>query len=244
MRLAPSAIVLGTLLGTAQAADHSIAIATGGVNLYSITNKGVDLVKGSPFAPSPTLFPDQSTPVPVLAAMNPAHDFAYVVYEGTNPGNSKAVTILGLKVTDTGLTVEWSNEVVLTGDPTTLSDSILIAGRNYAALSYSQSAFNSRQAAQIVNKKGQHVAYFNLDLAWTDLSVYVDPDQNFVYSCYLGTTSPESPPGTPQVPTVMIYKLEAGELAGTAPYPFPAPQLILASSDPVFVPSVCGPLKP
>jgi hypothetical protein len=244
MRLALSAIMLGMLLGTAQTADHSIAIATGGVNLYAITNKGVNLVKGSPFVPSATLFPDQSTPTPVLATMNPAHDFAYVVYEGTAPGSSKDVTILGLKVTDAGLTVEWSNEFVLTGDPTTLSDSTLIAGRNYAVLSYSQNAFNSRQAAQIVNKTGQRIAYFNLDLAWTDLSVYVDPDQNFIYSCYLGTTSSESPPGTPKVPTVMVYKVEDGALAGTAPYPFPLPQLILASSDSVFVPSVCRPLKP
>jgi hypothetical protein len=94
--------------------------------------------------------------------------------------------------------------------------------------------------AKVYNQNGQFVTDSSgyvispgngdyLDL----LSVQVDSRGSFLYVCAQNENAPFNQ-------AVYIYSLERGVLAGTAPYPFNPPTLLLASNDPAFFQGECN----
>ncbi len=213
----------------AMGADYSVGIAPGGLNLYSITQKGVKLVKGSPFV-TPVF--DAYPVTPVIVAMNTQHNFVYVLYEHLTSLEPLAY-IVGFKITEEGLQQKWVFQP-LDMNPEANPLVELTAGPNYAIAIWTND-FTSPYTGWIINESGQLVAgVLSLFNGNEHISDHVAPHENFYYFChYVGY------PG-PQTETVSAYSLDKDTLNGKVQPPFLQPQLLFNSTDPVFVESVCN----
>jgi hypothetical protein len=154
MKLLAAMSVFGMMASSAAMADHSAAITTEGINVYTITQKGVDLVKGSPYVlPQPGV----AYPLtPQLIAISPAHDFLYVVYEllpfQGNP--TEDVTVVGFAITDQGLVKKWSYPLNM--DPAEYVNIALDVGLDTVIQYYRPG--NDNRYAIITNEQGTTIA--------------------------------------------------------------------------------------
>src|SRR5882724_10923037 len=88
MNILRTGILLCSLaFGSAMATDHAVGIVDKGsgfqgagtaLDLYAVSHKGVDLVRGSPYVLPPTISGVSNEPV--LVSIAPEHDLVYVVY--------------------------------------------------------------------------------------------------------------------------------------------------------------------
>lgn len=225
MKILQTGILLGSLaFANAMAADHSVGIVnlgTGtfgagtGLNLYSITNKGVDLVKGSPF-----LFPPDE---PLLVAMAPAHDFVYVAYEDS----PRLPIIVQYEITPSGLVYRWQ-AVFSTGDAS-LQGSSISAVSKYL-IEYTYPATPEELFVYVLDQSGQELVYDIGTNGSNLVSAHIDPNGKFYYSCryiassYTGVNGPAN--------AVAVYRLNTSVTVDTPP--------LLTSTDPVFVQSECN----
>jgi hypothetical protein len=209
------------------AADYSIGIvghgwAGGtGLNLYSITERGVDLVKGSPYIRQKKDIEGQLANV-LLVSMNPAHDFVYVTYTGP-----KFPVMVGFKITHKGLVEHWEQELQ-TGDPTlqyttvTPLDNFVIADTYPFAYLHWVTVF-TQSGEEIVLDQGSD---FGGDL----VSGHIDSNGRFYYSCRSAVSYVFG--GQPPATTVVVYDLRNSAVVyNTEP--------LATSTDPVFVGSIC-----
>jgi hypothetical protein len=128
---------------SAMADDYSVGIVnlgTGahgggtGLNLYSISRKGVDLIQKYIL---PQTDSTGNLASPLTLSMNPAHDFVYVAYTGPHvyagPGSSQDAfdqpVLVAFMITPAGLVYQWERQLV-TGDPS-LQGATLTAGPDY-----------------------------------------------------------------------------------------------------------------
>jgi len=131
MKLLAAMTMLGVLAsGGAMAADFSVGIVNLGtgifgggtaLNLYSIEKSDIDLIQT--YVLQQNDFTGHLSS-PLTLAMNPAHNFVYVVYTGLSQPN-----IVGFKITPTGLVYEWQEEIQ--AEDTGLQGATLTAGPNY-----------------------------------------------------------------------------------------------------------------
>jgi hypothetical protein len=240
MKFLPAIGLLSVLaLGNAIAADHSVAIVSGGINLYSITEKGVALVKGSPFTiPQTGAYPL----TPVLTALNGKDNFVFAVYEDlASPYPPVSLTVVGFAITAKGLIEQWSHSFNVDREIYSNQNApTLVAGSDYVVFTYTPDDSTPFVAA-LYNQAGQLVTSLvgPYDVVGPSglnepISVHLAPGKHFLYFChYVGPNNSPS-----QV--VSVYRFDEDALAGTAPHPVTEPTLLLTSTDPAFVESVCN----
>jgi len=223
--LAVMSMLGGLASGSALALDYSVGItnigsgALGGgtaINLYATKNAGIDLVQ------TYVLQQDDFTgklASPLILAINPAHDFVYVVYTGVSVPN-----IVGFEIASTGLVKKWEAPVA-TGD-VGLQGSNITAGPNYVIE-------NTYPAGSLwVYVVGQSGVDLLLDNQSESSSVFavsgqVDSTRTLYYSCRAASSSL---PAT----SVSAYKFESGVYVFTA-----TASPVATSTDPVYVQSIC-----
>jgi hypothetical protein len=210
---------------TVMAADHAVTIVTGGINLYSISKRGVDLQAGSPFALPAWVLEAEGDPsplTPVSFSINPKHDFVAVVYQLTPyvSNDDHDVIVVGYAITEKGLTVKWTWPLNM--DPDAYPLTTVATGNTYTILLTAPDP-GGPNFGYIINNDGDLLAAQGSPVGPADelLSLRVDEDKRFYYSC-------RGEYGVSPAQTVSVYSLE----------PAP-PTLILTSSDPSFIQSEC-----
>lgn len=220
------ASVAGALcVAPAMAADHSVSIVTttaapySGVNLYQTTEKGVKLVKGSPYISSEIDYRGQLS-IPLTLTMSPKHDFAYVVFTGAPFPKVEA-----FKVTARGLEMQWE-KVMQTGDPS-LQGSFIVAVDKYL-IEYVRPG--GSYWVTVFTEDGQQIVY-DVGTAGNLKSAHIAPGGHFYYSC---RNEAETFPN-PSLPadTVFVFDLTNGPVT-------PDSTPLVESSDPDFVRSICN----
>jgi hypothetical protein len=229
MNMLRTVTLLGSLaFGSAGAADYSVGIVDKGsgfegagkaLNLYSITHKGVDLVRGSPYVLPPTISGVSNEPI--LVSIAPEHDLVYVVYVRVFFGEP---IIVQFKITPKGLVNQWE-QVVQTGDAGLQGSSIEAVANYVIEKTYPAEALY----VHILDHKGQEiVSDFGSD-GENLVAGHIDPGGKFYYSCRnLSATYPGEGPAD----AVAIFKLDQSVTDETSP--------LLTSTDPVFVQSECN----
>ena len=232
MKILRASILLGSLaVGTAVAADYSVGIVNlggngeyepnAGLNLYSISDYGVELADGSPYV-FPKTVPGSGRPYnPVAVAIDPPHEFVYVAYEGI----PDLPIIIKFKITPQGLKYQWHREFS-TGDSSLQGSTIRTESHYLVEYTYPDS-FDLY--INVVDEAGKQLVYDPGSNGSNVVSGHVDPNGRFYYSCrYL--SSSYGPPRHP-ANAVAVYKLDKSVNEYTPP--------LLTSTDPVFVSSEC-----
>jgi hypothetical protein len=214
------------LLGAGQvmAADYSVAplrpiSPTGydpgnGINLYEITAKGVELMKGSPYV---FRHKDQHGTLSSLLflQMNPAHDFVYAVFTGDDEP-----ILAGFAVTCKGLVLRWQ-QPFNTGDSdmeqatVTVLDNFIIEDTHPAPFAHVES---------VVDQSGRLI---RSEMSQFLISARVNSNGNFYYSCRSSTATAYG--GAPPPNQVLVFDLRKS-----------AAEPVTRSNDPVFVRSICN----
>lgn len=228
MQLLRSIAVVGILMtGNALAADNpdysvSIVAATGGtgISLYATSKIGINLIE--------TLVLDQSNGgggllQPVAFAMNPAHDFVYVVYQGSG----FQPRVVGYSISRLGLTHQWEKELN-TGD-FDLSGSTITAGPNYL-IEYTYPAGPDQLFLYVLDQDTGKDLMHDVDPGangvWL-ITGRVDPTRVYYYSC---RSTSVSPPAT----SVTVFAFKPGTEVQTG-----SATPVATSNDPNYVQSVC-----
>jgi hypothetical protein len=229
MNMLRTITLLGSLaFGSAEAADYSVGIVDNGsgfegagkaLNLYSITHKGVDLVRGSPYVLPPTISGVSNEPI--LVSIAPEHDLVYVVYVRVFFGEP---IIVQFRITPKGLVNQWE-QVVQTGDAGLQGSSIEAVANYVIEKTHPAEALY----VHILDHKGQEiVSDFGSD-GENLVAGHIDPGGKFYYSCRnLSATYPGEGPAD----AVAIFKLDQSVTDETSP--------LLTSTDPIFVQSECN----
>jgi len=237
-------ICIGTTLGflaygNAMSADYAVGVVNPsvfggtGVNLYSVTAKGVDLVQQYAFPEAD--YYGNTAAGPLTLAMDPAHDFVYIAYNGPGLFEDWANPILAaFTITSKGLVYQWQSEIE-TGDPT-LQGTTLEAGPNYVIENTFPDAVDLW--VEIYSKSGQHIVDDKGNGSGNAsglISGHISPSGKLYYSCRdVPTTEPVTPANT-----VVVY-----ELSGTGLLDTSLSKPLATSTDPVFVANVCVPTPP
>jgi len=222
-------MLLGSLaFGSAMAADFSVGIVDQGsgfegagtaLNLYSISHKGVDLVRGSPYVLPPTISGVSNEPI--LVSIAPEHDLVYVVYVRVFFGEP---IIVQFRITPKGLVYQWQ-QVVQTGDAGLQGSSIEAVANYVIEKTYPAEALY----VHILDHKGQEIVSDFGSNGENLIAGHIDPGGKFYYSCRnLSATYPGEGPAN----AVSIFKLDEHVTDETIP--------LLTSTDPVFVQSECS----
>ena len=213
VRLLTAAIAMAC--GNAMAADYSASITPEGINLYSIDNKGVELVKGSPY-----VLPQPGLPYPLtpqLLAISPRHDFLFVVYEQVpfKGDLTDDTAIVGLKITPNGLIKQWSYGINI--DPLGYRFVSLTVALNSVTVYFRPNGLG----LYVLNDAGQLIAgTFSRGPGNPQVtSALVAPHDNLFYSCWLTGDG--------------VKYAEVDTLV-------PLQNLLLTSYDPAFIQSVCN----
>jgi hypothetical protein len=229
MKMLQTGFLLGSLaFGPAMAADYSVGIVNAGtgfegagtaLNLYSITNKRVDLVQGSPYMLPAVV--GGGPYEPILVSIAPEHDLVYVVYFHWCCGTP---VIVQFQITPKGLVYQWEQRLD-TGDAGLQGSSINAVSNYLIERTYPGEGLWVR----IHDRSGQEV----VDDVGTDgmnlISGHIDPEGKFYYSCRnLSATYPGEAPAN----AVAVYKLDRSVTLDSTPF--------LTSTDPVFVQSECN----
>jgi hypothetical protein len=224
-----ASFLLAMLLGMSRlmAADYSVTTVRpitpnifpnnfdpgNGINLYEITGKGVELVRGSPYVFQHTDYTGQLSSI-LAIAMNPAHDFVYAVFTG----NIQPI-LAGFAVTPNGLVLKWQN-VFTTGEPDmerasiTALDNLVIEDAVPAPQAHLVSVLN--ESGQVI--KSEYSEFL--------VSVRVENNGNFYYSCRSAVAGGFG--GVPPATSVLVFDLKKS-----------ASDPLVTSTDPIFVRSVC-----
>jgi hypothetical protein len=229
-------IILGVVaFGSASAGQFSVGIngvgllpySGTGLNLYKATNRGVELVKGSPFIfnfeafTGVTLSPNEPRYEPTSAFVGDDNDVAYVVYESLG-----YPYLVKFAIKPTGLVPQWAQKIY-TGSNDLDGSALSSAGEYVLEKTYPYNLF-----VWILNAQGQFILDEASEGSGVLNSSYIK--HHFHYSC---RTTPYIWPDAQQVATsVAIYDLEQVSYTGT---PYDA-QPMLTSSDAEYVQSVCG----
>lgn len=222
-------MLLGSLaFGNAMAADYSVGIVDKGsgfegagtaLNLYSISHKGVDLVRGSPYVLPPTISGVSNEPI--LVSIAPEHDLVYVVYVRVFFGEP---IIVQFRITPKGLVYQWE-QVVQTGDAGLQGSSIETVANFVIEKTYPAEALY----VHILDHKGQEIVSDFGSNGENLIAGHIDPGGKFYYSCRnLSATYPGEGPAN----AVSIFELDENVTDETIP--------LLTSTDPVFVQSECS----
>lgn len=230
-RIGRIALFLGLIFGAAplMAADYAVTTVRpitpdtfdpgNGLNLYSITAKGVDLVKGSPYVFQQMDYTGELASI-FSVAMNPDHDFVYVVFSG-----SDQPIVVGFAITPKGLVYQWQKEFT-TGN-NTLDLATATAPNDFFVGDAHPAPFV--HLVTVLNQSGQLIAgEFSPNL----VSGHVNRNGKFYYSCRSSITG--SYGGVPPADSVAVYDLKNGFVTGLTTVP------LLTSTDPTFVRSVCN----
>jgi hypothetical protein len=230
-RIGRIALLLGLLFGAAPllAADYAVTTVRpitpttfdpgNGLNLYSITAKGVDLVKGSPYIFQQLDYTGQLASI-FGVAMNPDHDFVYVVYSG-----SVQPIVVGFAITPKGLVYQW--QTVFTTGNNTLDLATATALNDFFVGDAHPAPF--AHLVTVLNQSGQLIAgEFSQNL----VSGHVNRNGKFYYSCRSSTSGPYG--GVPPADSVAVYDLRNGFVTGPNTVP------LVTSTDPTFVRSECN----
>ena len=221
-------MLLGSLaFGSAMAADYSVGIVDKGsgfegagaaLDLYSISNKGVDLVRGSPYV-LPSAISGVSNE-PILVSIAPEHDLVYVVYVRVFFGEP---IIVQFRITPKGLVYQWE-QVVQTGDAGLQGSSIEAVANYVIEKTYPAEALY----VHILDSKGQEIVSDFGSNGENLIAGHIDPGGKFYYSC---RNLSAAYPGEGPANAVSIFKLDEHVTDETIP--------LLTSTDPVFVQSEC-----
>jgi hypothetical protein len=229
MNMLRTGILLCSLaFGSAMAADYSVGIVNKGsgfqgagtaLNLYSISHKGIDLVRGSPYVLPPTIGGGPNEPI--LVSIAPEHNLVYVVYFHICCGEPM---IVQFKITPRGLVYQWEQELQ-TADAGLQGSSIDAVSNYVIERTYPDLGL----WIHILDRSGQEV----VEDVGTDgmnlISGHIDPEGKFYYSCRnLSATYPGEGPAN----AVAVFKLDRFVTLETTPF--------LTSTDPVFVQSECN----
>jgi hypothetical protein len=208
------------------AADYSVGIVGAGtrfdgggtaINLYRITEKGVELVQD--YILQEFDFTGQLSS-PLTLAMDPAHDFVYVAYTGTSIPN-----IVGFKITPQGLVKKWEHRLD-TGDAG-LQGTTLESLQDYLV----ENTYPFGLWVHVLTQSGRELVVDAGSNGLNLVSGHIDPHGKLYYSCRYVTSPPVFPNGPAN--TVAVYDLDkSGVDFGTPP--------ILTSTDPTFVRSICN----
>ena len=225
-----SSMLLGVLASAgAVAEDYSVGIVNAGtefggagtaLNLYSISNKGVDLVKGSPFVFHPGGAEAGYSFEPVAVALSPAHDFVYVAYVDV----PNLPVIVQFKATSHGLEYRWQQEFS-TGDASLQGASISTSAHYLIENTYPVFGLY----IYVINESGEELVADAGSNGSNLVSGHVDPEGGFYYSCRYLAKSYTGVLG--RANAVAVYKLDRRVTETTPP--------LLTSIDPVFVESEC-----
>jgi len=229
-RIVRIALALGLMFGAGElmAADYSITTVRpvsptafdpgNGLNLYSITAKGVELVKGSPYVLQQTDYTGQLASI-FAVVMNPDHDFVYVVYSG----NVQPI-VVGYSITPKGLIYQWQK--IFTTGSNNLQLATVSAVNDFLVGEAHPAPF--AHLVNVFNQDGQIIAgEFSENL----VSGHVNRNGKFYYSCR--ATNFDAYGGIPPADSVAVYDLKKGLVSGTNTVP------VTTSTDPTFVRSVC-----
>jgi hypothetical protein len=222
-------MLFGSLaFGNAMAADYSVGIVDKGsgfegagtaLNLYSISHKGVDLVRGSPYVLPPTISGVSNEPI--LVSIAPEHDLVYVVYVRVFFGEP---IIVQFRITPKGLVYQWE-QVVQTGDAGLQGSSIEAVANYVIEKTYPAEALY----VHILDHKGQEIVSDFGSNGENLIAGHIDPGGKFYYSCRnLSATYPGEGPAN----AVSIFELDENVTDETIP--------LITSTDPVFVQSECS----
>jgi hypothetical protein len=222
-------ILLGSFaFGGAMAADYSVGIVDKGsgfegagtaLNLYSISHRGVDLVRGSPYVLPPTISGVSNEPI--LASIAPEHDLVYVVYVRVFFGEP---IIVQFRITPKGFVYQWQ-QVVQTGDAGLQGSSIEAVSNYVIEKTYPAEALY----VHILDRNGQEIVSDFGSNGENLIAGHIDPRGEFYYSCRnLSATYPGEGPAN----AVSIFKLDESVTDETVP--------LLTSTDPVFVQRECS----
>lgn len=230
-RIVRAVLLLGLIFaaGPLMAADYSVSTVRpitpnafdpgNGLNLYSITAKGVELVKGSPHVLRQIDYTGQLASV-FAVVMGPDHDFVYVVYSGT-----PQPIVVGYSITPKGLVYKWQ-KVFTTGNER-LNRATVTAENDFLVGDAHPAPFVHLVA--IFNQSGEIIAEENSEVL---VSGHVNRNGKFYYSCRSSTS--DSFGGVPPADSVAVFDLKKGLASRTNT----VPELI--SKDPTFVRSICN----
>jgi hypothetical protein len=231
-RIVRIVLLLGVIFGAGplMAADYSVTTvrpitSTGfdpgnGLNLYSITARGVELVKGSPYVFKQLDFTGQLASV-FAVVMSPDHDFVYVVYSGI-----PQPIVVGFDITPKGLVYQWQT-VFTTGSERLSHGATVVAENDFLVGNANPSGFVHLVA--IFNQSGQIIAEENSSAL---VSGHVNRNGKFYYSCRSSTS--DSGGGVPPADSVAVFDLKKGLASRSNTVP------VVTSKDPKFVRSVCN----
>lgn len=231
MKTLQAALLLGSLaFGTAMAADYSVGIVNAGtgvegagsaLNLYSISNKGVETLKGSPYVFPQTVPYTGNSYLPILASIAPEHDLMYVVFIGA--GLDRIPIIVQFRITPRDLVYQWQQELS-TGDAGLQGSSISTVSNYVVEKTYPGEGL----WIHILDRSGQEVVSDTGTNGMDLVSGRIDPGGKFYYSCRFLAAPYNGGPAN----AVAVYKLDTFVTAGAAPF--------LTSTDPGFVQSECS----
>jgi|SRR5450631_794056 hypothetical protein len=229
MKILHTGILLGSLaFGSAMAADYSVGIVDKGsgfegagtaLNLYSISNKGVNLVRGSPYVLPPTISGVSNEPI--LVSIAPEHDLVYVVFVRVFFGEP---IIVQFRITPKGLVYQWE-QVLQTGDAGLQGSSIEAVANYVIEKTYPAETLY----VHILDHQGQEIVSDFGSNGENLIAGHIDPGGKFYYSCRnLSATYPVEGPAN----AVAVYNLDKIVSEDSPPF--------LTSTDPVFVQSECN----
>ncbi|MGD0511570.1 MAG: hypothetical protein ABSA33_07085 [Candidatus Micrarchaeaceae archaeon] len=215
-------MLLSAISSAAIATDYSVAIVNPGagslrggsaVNLYAVKDGKLHLVQEYVLQQKDFT---GNLAEPLELAVNPKHDFVYVVYTGQSVPN-----IVGFRITPSGLDREWEQEIQ-TGD-SSLQGTTITAGESYVQ----ENTYPiGSLLVNIVSQTGAQLLKDNY-ADYGLISGWVDPSETLYYSCRNNTTftSPAS--------SVSVFKLGEGVITYSA-------TPVLTSTDPIFIESICN----
>ena len=225
MRLSTILAAIGLTLASAITSaatpeDFAAAIdsAQTGVDLYKISNSGVALVAGSPFAPTilPHGIPAGTNVIPIMTQMSTQHHYLYVVYEEVGSGVPNI--LVQYAVHATGLVENWAVLTDFNGS-NDLNHVAYLQGLSATAneiLVYNHYPWGP--TAEIFNSTGTVLAQAASDPSGQAIleTIQVDPSAHFYYACFLKNSQA----------SVSIFALTGNKLLQT-------------TTDPTFIASEC-----
>jgi hypothetical protein len=233
-----SAVVLSLwAAGSAFAADYTVGIngigtgsMSGGVslNLYKTSDKGVELVKGSPFTYAPRAASGSPSFSPTSTLVDPDNNFAYVVYE-----NYSLPVLVKFAIKPTGLVFVWQSTVTYGGAPQLLSarcdgPCLAIVGDYTIEKTYPVGLW-----VNILNSSGQSILVDNNGNSVVNASHIAG---TFYFSCRNPSQGYDADEGS-LATSVAVYNLDQLHYASSDPS---SAVPLVKSADPVYVQSVCG----
>jgi hypothetical protein len=181
MKILPGVILLGSLVcGRSMAADHSVGIVNLGtlpfgagtsLNAYSISEKGIDLLPGSPYVPPYGLLPPISgcSWEPGRVSVTDDQHYAYVFYYCDSP----FPILVQFAITSKGLVYKWQQVIDLGAG----AEPGMSTTSNFVLVTWSGEGGSS--GVVIYNEWSEEV----VSDGGYQITGHIDPKGHFYYSC-------------------------------------------------------------